>query len=153
HTMRVQRLIHASVLACLIAADAGAQLQQAKLAKKDTTSLEIFGFAQADAIFDFKQNNPDWFDVNRPTKLPAVPNEFGGDNHMWFSARQTRFGVKASMPAGNGELKTFFDFDMFGVGIDAGQTTIRLRHAYGQWGMFGAGQVETPFMDVDVFPN
>ena len=29
---------------------------------------------------------------------------------------------------------------MFGVGADAGQTTIRLRHAYGELGKFGAGQ-------------
>ena len=42
---------------------------------------------------------------------------------------------------------------MFGVGADAGQTTIRLRHAYGQWGKFGGGQLESPFMDLDVFPN
>src|SRR5213078_1109718 len=38
-------------------------------------------------------------------------------------------------------------------GIDAGQTTIRLRHAYGQFGHLYAGQLETPFMDLDVFPN
>jgi hypothetical protein len=151
--MKAQRLIQAGALACLLAVNAGAQLQQAKLAKKDTSWLDIFGFTQADAIYDFNQNNPDWFDVNRPTKLPVFRNEFGGNDRTWFSARQTRFAVKASMPAGNADLNTFFDFDLFGVGVDAGQTTIRLRHAYGQWGKFGAGQVETPFMDVDVFPN
>ena len=42
---------------------------------------------------------------------------------------------------------------MFGVGVDAGQTTIRLRHAWGQWKQIGAGQTNSPFMDVDVFPN
>ncbi len=42
---------------------------------------------------------------------------------------------------------------MFGVGGDAGQTTIRLRHAWGQWKQFGAGQTNSQFMDVDVFPN
>jgi hypothetical protein len=52
-----------------------------------------------------------------------------------------------------GEFKTVFDFDMFGVGADAGLTTIRLRHAYGQLGHFGAGQTESAFMDLDVFPN
>src|SRR5262249_21442755 len=46
-----------------------------------------------------------------------------------------------------------FEFDMFGVGIDAGQTTIRLRHAYGQYGHLGAGQTNSQFMDIDVFPN
>jgi hypothetical protein len=147
-------MLHVCLLSSLAISVAGAQLQQGqRKAKKDTATMEIFGFAQGDAIFDFDQNNPDWFDVNRPTKLPAFKNEFGGNNHMWFSARQTRFGVKASYPTKKYDLKTVFDFDMFGVGIDAGQTTIRLRHAYGQWGPVGAGQLETPFMDLDVFPN
>ena len=35
---------------------------------------------------------------------------------------------------------------MFGVGPDAGQTTIRLRHAYGQWRQIGAGQTNSQFM-------
>ena len=52
-----------------------------------------------------------------------------------------------------GELKTIFEFELFGTGADAGQTTFRLRHAYGELGQFGAGQTWSPFMDVDVFPN
>ncbi|HEU0052761.1 MAG TPA: DcaP family trimeric outer membrane transporter, partial [Longimicrobium sp.] len=41
----------------------------------------------------------------------------------------------------------------FGTGVDAGQTTFRLRHAYGELGKFGAGQTWSPVMDIDVFPN
>jgi hypothetical protein len=115
--------------------------------------LEIYGFGQADAIYDFRQNNPDWFDVNRPSRLPSVAEEFGKNNRTWFSARQSRFGVKGTFPTTHGDVKTNFDFDMFGTGVDAGQTTIRLRHAYGQWGQVGAGQLESPFMDLDIFPN
>ena len=56
----------------------------------DTTQqLEIYGFAQADMIFDFKQNDPNWFDVNRPTKLPSFTDQFGRDGRTWFSARQS----------------------------------------------------------------
>lgn len=115
--------------------------------------MEIFGFAQLDSIYDFKTNNPDWFDVVRPSKLPAFTGEFGEDGHFYESVRQTRFGVKGSYPTGAGEVKYIFDFDMFGVGVDAGQTTIRLRHAYGEWRQFGGGQTESPFMDLDIFPN
>jgi len=39
------------------------------------------------------------------------------------------------------------------VGADAGQTTFRLRHAYGEWGSLLAGQTNSVFMDIDVFPN
>ena len=46
-----------------------------------------------------------------------------------------------------------FEFELFGTGVDAGQTTFRLRHAYGELGHFGAGQTWSPFMDPDVFPN
>ncbi|HQY88054.1 MAG TPA: DcaP family trimeric outer membrane transporter, partial [Tepidisphaeraceae bacterium] len=53
----------------------------------------------------------------------------------------------------NSSFAAKFEFEMFGTGADAGQTTFRLRHAYGEIGKFGAGQYWSPFMDVDVFPN
>ena len=115
--------------------------------------MEIYGFGQADAIGDFKQNNPDWYDVNRPSKLPSFPEEFGEDGHFYLSPRQSRFGVKGVLPTSAGDVKAVFEFDMFGVGVDAGLTTIRLRHAWGQWKQVGAGQTNSQFMDVDVFPN
>ena len=57
------------------------------------------------------------------------------------------------MPTEAGELKTIFEFELFGTGVDAGQTTFRLRHAWGELGQVGAGQTWSPFMDIDVFPN
>ena len=50
-------------------------------------------------------------------------------------------------------MKTTFEFELFGTGVDEGQTTFRLRHAYGELGYWGAGQTWSPFMDIDVFPN
>lgn len=116
-------------------------------------SMEIYGFTMADAGYNFNQIDPNWFDVVRPTKLPAFKNEFGTNGNAYFSVRQTRFGVKNYFNTPLGQLKTHFEFDMFGVGPDAGQTTIRLRHAYGELGHWGAGQTHSPFMDIDVFPN
>jgi hypothetical protein len=115
--------------------------------------LEIYGFGQADMIFEANQNDPNWFDVMRPTKLPAFEEQFGRDGRTYLGARQSRFGAKGTLPTTRGDVFARFEFDLFGVGVDAGQTTIRLRHAYGQWGQWGAGQLESPFMDVDVFPN
>jgi len=120
---------------------------------QDPPSLEIYGFGQADAIVDFEQNNPDWYDVNRPSRLPAFHHEFGNDQRFYLSPRQSRLGAKATFPTSNGDVKATFEFDMFGVGADAGLTTIRLRHAYGQWKSIGAGQTNSQFMDGDVFPN
>ena len=116
-------------------------------------SVEIYGFGQADAIADFNQNNPDWYDTVRPSRLPKYENEFGQDGHFYLSARQSRFGTRATIPTADGDVKAQFEFDMAGVGRDAGLTTIRLRHAWGQWKQIGGGQTNTQFMDGDVFPN
>jgi opacity protein-like surface antigen len=116
-------------------------------------SMEIYGFVQADAGYNFNQINPNWFDVVRPSKLPSVTNQFGASGNTYFSVRQTRFGVKNYFRTPLGQLKTIFEFEMFGTGVDTGQTTLRLRHAYGELGKFGAGQYWSPFMDIDIFPN
>ena len=115
--------------------------------------MDIYGFAMVDTGYDFKQVDPDWFDVLRPTKLPASPNEFGQDGNFYAGVRQSRLGVKGYIPTSLGEIKTIFEFELFGTGVDAGQTTFRLRHAWGELGHFGAGQSWSPFMDPDVFPN
>ncbi|HLO82545.1 MAG TPA: DcaP family trimeric outer membrane transporter, partial [Chitinophagaceae bacterium] len=120
---------------------------------KKEKSLEIYGFVMMDAGYNFNQIHPDWFDVVRPTKLPAYKNQYGTDGNTYFGVRQTRLGVKGYHNTPLGELKTTFEFEMFGTGVDAGQTTFRLRHAYGELGKFGAGQYWSPFMDIDVFPN
>jgi len=117
------------------------------------SNIDLYGFIMLDSGYDFKTNNPDWFDVIRPTKLPSFNGEFAPDGKAYFGVRQTRFGVKTSTPTGLGTLKTQFEFELFGTGVDAGQTTFRLRHAYGELGQFGAGQTWSPFMDIDVFPN
>ena len=120
----------------------------------DGTTLEIYGHAMLDSGFDFgKIGDPNWQDVLRPTKLPAFRNEFGTGPRTFLSVRQTRFGVKSTTPTSVGEVKSQFEFELFGVGVDEGQTTFRLRHAYGDWKGLRAGQTWSPFMDIDVFPN
>lgn len=118
-----------------------------------TKAFELYGHIMTDVGYNLGQTHPDWFDVSRPTKLPSYENEFGTDGNVYFSVRQTRFGAKAWFPTSMGELKTQFEFELFGTGVDAGQTTFRLRHAYAELGKFGVGQTWSPFMDIDVFPN
>jgi len=130
-----------------------AETAQTPPENKAKPHIDIYGFAQMDIGYDFRVNDPNWFDVNRPSKLPSVPGEFGKNGNTFASVRQTRFGVTGSEPTSLGELKFKVEFDMFGVGIDAGQTTIRPRHYYGEIGPILAGQTNSVFMDVDVFPN
>jgi hypothetical protein len=145
----VKRLL---ILLAIAGLGAPAWAQQ-PAADQPKPSMEIYGFAMLDVGQDFTQIDPDWFDTMRVTKLPSFEKQFGDDNRTFFSVRQTRFGVRTSSPTSLGELKTQFEFEMFGTGVDAGQTTIRLRHAYGELGKVGAGQYWSPFMDIDIFPN
>jgi len=135
-------LLSAAAAATVHAADSG-------------RSFEIYGFAQADYIQDFTGRlDPNWDDAFRPSKI-GMDQQFGGDGQSSISVKQSRFGVKGSMPTGENStpLNFKFEFDLFGTGVDAGQTTFRLRHAYGEWGPLLAGQTNSLFMDGDVFPN
>ena len=143
-------MARAWVAALILTAATGAYAQSGEEAK---AKISLYGFAMLDMGYDAKQNDPAWFDVVRPTKLPAFENEFGEDGRFYSGVRQSRLGVKSWVPTKMGELYTIFEFELFGTGVDAGQTTFRLRHAYGQLGHFGAGQTWSPFMDIDVFPN
>ena len=133
--------------------EAGGQGKQEPETPPKKSSVDIYGHVMLDSGYDFKTNHPDWFDVVRPTKLNSFPDQYAPNGKVYFSVRQTRFGVKTSTPTRFGDLKTQFEFELFGTGVDAGQTTFRLRHAYGELGQFGAGQTWSPFMDIDVFPN
>ena len=117
------------------------------------STFSVYGFAMLDAGYQVHQADPKWFDTVRPVKLPSFKNEFPPNGNTYFSVRQTRFGAKSSTPTKYGELKTIFEFELFGTGVDAGQTTFRLRHAYGELGPVGAGQYWSAFVDPDVFPN
>jgi hypothetical protein len=117
------------------------------------STFEVYGYVMADAGYDVEQVDPLYFDVLRPSRLPSFPDEFAPSGVTYFGVRQTRMGVRTSTPTPVGPLKTLFEFNMFGSGPNAGQTTFRLRHAYGELGRFGAGQTWSPFMDIDVFPR
>jgi hypothetical protein len=124
-------------------------------AEETGRSFEIYGFAQADYIQDIGGRlDPAWDDAFRPSKI-CFDNACGEDGQASVSVKQSRFGVKGTMPTGSSTapLNFKFEFDLFGTGVDAGQTTMRLRHFYGEWGPILAGQTHSLFMDIDVFPN
>ena len=126
------------------------------LAQEDTgmvRSLRVYGFAMVDMGYNFNQIDPRWFDALRINRLPTYKNQFAPDGTFFFGVRQTRFGVAGYTPTKMGDLKVVYEFDMFGTGADEGQTTMRLRYAYGELGRFLAGQATSPFMDDDAWPN
>jgi hypothetical protein len=125
----------------------------AQNAETDKT-MEIFGFIQMDSGYDFGRMNPDWYDTMRPTQiLDKEGNEYENPGVFFMSVRQTTFGIKNYMDTPMGKLKTHFEFDLFGMGKEVGNTAFRLKHAYAELGKFGAGQTNSLFTDTDVYPN
>ncbi len=152
---RVWLTTHAFTIALMfVSAASNARGQASPQPAPSKSSMDIYGFAMLDFGHDFRTINPAWFDTLRISKLPSFNNEFGENNNTFAGVRQTRFGVKTSTtPTKLGDLKTIFEWELFGVGVDEGQTTFRLRHAYGELEKFGAGQYWSVFTDPDIFPN
>ena len=115
--------------------------------------MTIYGWIMLDLGYDVRRIDPAYFDTMRVSKLPSYPKQFGMDGRTFAGVRQTRLGVRTSTPTPLGDFKTQFEFDLFGTGADAGQTTFHMRHAYGELGALGAGHTYSPFMDPNLFPN
>ncbi|WP_298632637.1 DcaP family trimeric outer membrane transporter [uncultured Umboniibacter sp.] len=116
-------------------------------------TFKIYGHAMLDMGFQTKQNDPEWADLLRPTKLPSYDDEYSNDGHFYSGVRQSRLGFASTSPTAYGELKTVIEFDLVGVGDDAGNHALHLLKAWGEFGDFGAGQFDSVFMDASVFPN
>jgi DcaP outer membrane protein len=131
-------------------APAVASAPAAKASSSSKLSVDVYGFAQADAIYDFKRVDPDWEDTLRVTTIPTQSGLYGNDGNFTFSVRQSRLGIKGNY----GDDVTFkLEGELFGVGSDQGQTTLRVRHAWATYKEFGMGQTWSNFMDIDIFPN
>lgn len=117
-------------------------------------SMEITGHIMMDSGYDFGKMDPEWFDVMRPTKiLDSEGNEFQNQGNVFFGVRQSTLSFKNYFDTSLGTVKTVFEFDLFGSGKDAGETTFHLRHAYVEFGKFKIGQTNSVFADMEVYPN
>lgn len=119
----------------------------------ESAKFEVYGFTQLDYVQDFKRSASVWQDTLRPSRISTDEDAYGTDGQATLSVRQSRFGVTSEQYVGGKKLDTKFEIDMFGVGDDEGQTTLRLRHAFGRWGNWLAGQTHSLYMDIEMFPN
>src|SRR6516165_6874129 len=113
------RFVATSALIMLVAVLAAGGSPTAR-AEEPSRSFEIYGFAQVDWIQDTKRVDPNWMDAFRPSKIAAPEGEFGTNGQSDISVKQTRFGVKGTLPTGDSTppVSFKFEFDMFGVGAD-----------------------------------
>ncbi|MCO4294423.1 DcaP family trimeric outer membrane transporter [Solitalea sp. MAHUQ-68] len=115
--------------------------------------FEIAGQIMTDMGYNFNQINPDYFDVMRPTQLPAFKNQYGSDGNVFFSARQSFLDFRSNIPTRLGNLSLRFAFDLFGTGTDVGRTTFHMIFAYAELGMIGFGHNWSLFSDIEGYPN
>ena len=114
--MRVKSLL---LIACL-ALGTTASAQSTQPAAPAKPSFDIYGFAMLDMGHNFTQIDPAWFDTLRVTRLPSSEKQFGEDNSTFAGVRQSRLGVRSSTPTDLSDLRTTFEFELFGTGVDAG---------------------------------
>ncbi|MDG2270976.1 MAG: hypothetical protein P8L39_01650 [Halioglobus sp.] len=69
-------------------------LAKADVAKPRKLSVSLYGFVQADAIYDFKRVAPDWEDTLRVTTIPTTSGVYGADGDFLFSVRHTTIGMR-----------------------------------------------------------
>ncbi|TVQ34749.1 MAG: hypothetical protein EA370_10190 [Wenzhouxiangella sp.] len=108
----------------------------------------------ADLIQDFNGRlAPEWDSAFRPSRI-GIDGQFGDDGQSTVSVKQSRLGIRGLLSIPDAQPLSYkVEFDLYGTGDDAGKTTPRLRHFFGEWGSLLAGQTDTLFMDGDVFPN
>lgn len=75
--------------------------------------------------------------------------EAGKGSRLVYTTRPSRLNFDLRTPTGVGSMRLFLEADYAGGDIDA----FRLRHAYGQWGHFLAGQTWSTFSDPEAVPN
>jgi len=112
--------------------------------RNDRWAMKIGGYVKADLNRDF--NPIDSTDSFNPATIPigAPPR-----TNSRFHARQSRLNMDARWISDSGEpLRMLVEGDFFGVG-----ETLRLRHAYGEYGNFIIGQTWTTFTHRAALPN
>ena len=119
----------------------------------DAFSVNYYGHIQIDNIYDFKRVEPDYNSTLRPSTIPTQSGEFGDNGETIISVKQTQLGFKGELATPLGQVKSWFEFDLFGTGSDAGKTTFNIRHAWVELGGLGFGQTNSNFMDISIFPN
>lgn len=116
----------------------------------ESTSVQIYGFARAEAFYDFDFEQGD---LSTATAVGDPANATGGEFDT--SVRVSRFGIRSSSETAIGTVGAQLEFDLFGSGGDqTSSPNLRLRHANvtidDRW-LFG--QFWTNFMPLVHYPR
>ena len=110
---------------------------------------QLYGFAMADAIYDFKRVDPNWNDTLRVSTIPTEAGQYGQDGEFVFSVRQSRLGVRVTTVT----MSPTCWRRNFSVWVATRARPPPLAPCLGDLQQFGMGQTWSNFMDADIFPN
>lgn len=115
-----------------------------------STAVKLGGYVQLDGALDIKG------DQGRGVSLSDLPLDGSAGasrrNTSTLSARTTRLNVQTVTDTAGGPLKTRIEYDFFtsdGSETYTNSARPRLRHAFGEYGRWLAGQTWSTFMDLD----
>ncbi|MEG3079190.1 DcaP family trimeric outer membrane transporter [Halomonas sp. 5021] len=117
------------------------------------TTLSIGGYVKAQAtVANNGFSDGKASEIVSAGSLRNVDEDLG--SRTSFSARQSRLNVGTATPLAGDTLKTFVEMDFYGADGEANEFVSnsyapRLRHAYGSWGNWLAGQTWSTFMDLN----
>lgn len=108
------------------------------------TSLGFGGFVKLDVNENSVSAGSASFGDQYLTISQIPVSHIGEDSQLTFNARESRFWLKSFTPSQWGDVNTYLELDLYG---SASAYTPRLRHAYGSFGNFLAGQTWTTFLN------
>jgi hypothetical protein len=114
------------------------------------TSVHIYGFAEAHAIYEARQAGSS--DLFTDLTFQTLNKDITQKGKTKFTTETSRFGFETSTPTALGTFNTKVEGDFYAYG-DGSRNRLRLRHAYGEYGGFLIGQTWSTFMDLDDLPE
>ncbi len=110
-------------------------------------ALKVGGYVKADLIYDLDPiGSTDFFDTT------TIPTSGPPHRNARFHARQSRLSFDTRWRVDGQTVRAFIESDFFG-GEPRSDSLFRLRHAYGHFGRFTAGQTWTTFTDPSAVPQ
>lgn len=132
-----------------------------KIPGTDTT-LQLNGFVEVDAIYDFKGADDNIRSDDWASYLEFQPLDKGKRNkdRLYVTARTSRIGLTTNTPTAHGPVTVRVEGDFnspsaFNYSTEAttNGTNFRIRHAYGEYAGFLVGQTWSNFMDLGSLPD
>lgn len=117
------------------------------------TKATIGAYVKGDVIYNVNEDLGDTVAIGAVNTGAAEDNEVEGKTRI--HARQSRFRVMTRTPVQGSDLFTRIETDFFGGSgneVVSNSTSMRIRHAYGEWNGILAGQTWSNFMPLIALP-